>query len=354
MGMLGARIDGRLLAAAAVVAVGCLAQPAAAQDHIWVVGAAQAQPFTTAVATRAAKAAGSLAPIIEETGSSLAFEYLCGGSGAGHPNAASVTRRMRRSELDTCRRNGVADIAEIPVGLDILVVTQSKAGPLARLSLAQLFLALARGVPGRDGELTANPNRKWSDVDAALPDVPIDLRIPPQATGTRDDLEELLLQRGAERVPATAAMTAGDGAALVRKVRTLRSDAAVTVHGTEAEVARELAANPNAIGVLGYRFLQAHRETLRGVVVEGADAEQDAYNGKYPGTRRIYLYVRKGDIATTPGLDKIGAEYVSSAALGPGGYLLKMGFVPLPADEMLQSLMLAGSLPAVRREALPE
>jgi phosphate transport system substrate-binding protein len=331
-----------------------LAQPAAAQDHIWIVGASTVQPFTTAVAARAAKAAGGPVPIIEETGSMLAFEYLCGGSGAGYPNAASVTRRMRRSELDACRKNGVTEIVEIPIGLDILVVAQAKAGPLGRLTLAQLFLALAKGVPGRDGGLTANPHRKWSEIDRTLPDVAIDVRVPPQATGTRGDLEELFLRKGIERVPALAKLTAQDST-LARKARTMRTDApVVTVHGTEDEVVRELVANPNAVGVLAYRFVHASREVIRGVIVEGADAEQDAYSGKYPGARRLYIYLRKADFETTPGLDKLGAEYVSSAALGPDGYLLKLGFVPLPAAEMIEALTLAKTLPPLRREMLPE
>jgi phosphate transport system substrate-binding protein len=305
------------------------------------------------VAVRVAKAAGGPAPIIEQTGSTLALEYLCGGSGAGYPNAASVARRMRRSELDLCRKNGVTDIVEIPVGLDILVLAQAKAGPLARLSLAQLFLALARAVPGPGGALSANPHRKWSEIDGTLPDVAIDVRVPPQATGTSDDLQELLLRKGVEHIPTIAELAVKD-AILASKLRTMRTDAVVSVHATEDDVVRELIANPDAVGILGYRFLKASRGALRGVIVEGADAEQDAYSGKYPGARRLYIYLRKADIATTPGLDKLGAEYMSSAALGPDGYLLKLGFVPLPADEMLEAMTLAKTLAPVRREALPE
>jgi phosphate transport system substrate-binding protein len=260
---------------------------------------------------------------------------------------------MRRSEFDLCVGNGVTEIVEIPVGLDILVLAQAKAGPLVRISLAQLFLALAKGTLGKDGRLAANPHRRWSDIDRTLPDVAIDLRVPPQAAGTRDDLEELFLREGVMRVPVLAKLVAED-VSLVRKAGTLRTDAVVTVHGTEDEVARELVANPKAVGVLGYRFLQARRDTLRGVMVEGADAEQDAYNGKYPGARRLYVYLRKAEMARTPGLAKLGTEFMSSAALGPQGYLLKLGFVPLPADEMLEALTVAGALRPVRREALPE
>jgi phosphate transport system substrate-binding protein len=338
---------------AAAVCPVFLAQPAAAQDHIWIVGASVVQPFTTAVAARAAKAAGGPVPIIEETGSAVAFAYLCGGTGAGHPNAASVTRRMRRSELDLCRRNGVTEIVELPVGLDILVLAQAKAGRLVRVSLPQLFLALAKGVPGQDGGLAANPHRRWSEIDRTLPDVAIDLRVPPQATGVRDDLEELLLRKGMERVPLLAKLTAQD-ATMAGKARTMRTDAAVSVHGTEDEVARALIAHPDAVGVLGYRFVKASLGALRGVTIEDADAEQDAYSGKYPGARRLYIYVRKADLATTPGLAGLGAEYLSGAALGPDGYLLKLGFVPLPADEMLEALTLASTLRPVLREALPE
>jgi hypothetical protein len=120
---------------------------AAGPDHIWIVGSGTAHPYITAVAERAARAADGRVPIVEHTGTTLAFAYLCGGPGAGHPNAASVTRRMTKREFDTCVEKGVNEIAEIPVGLDILVVAQSKAGPRMQLTLTKIFLALARDIP---------------------------------------------------------------------------------------------------------------------------------------------------------------------------------------------------------------
>jgi phosphate transport system substrate-binding protein len=177
--------------------------------------------------------------------------------------------------------------------------------------------------------------------------------VPPQATGVREDLEALFLRKGVGHI-AGLAKAADQDVTLTRKAASLRSDAVVSVHPTEDDVMRELIANPNAVGVLGYRFVKASRGALRGVIVEGADAERDAYNGKYPGARRLYIYVRKADTASTPGLGKLGTEYLSGAALGPAGYLLRLGHVPLPADEMLEALAIAATMRPVLREVLPD
>ena len=295
------------------------------------------------------------APIVEQTGTTLAFAYLCAGTGAGHPNAASVTRRMRKSEFDTCQKNGVTEIVEVPIGLDILVVAQSKAGPRMRLTLGQMFLALARDIPGGDGALVANPHRKWSEIDRALPDVGIDVRVLPETSGTREALQKFFLQKGAQSIPELAKLIAQDRS-LRKRARTMRSDHPfVMVHEDHNVIARELVRNPNAIGVFGYRFLQANRATLRGVMIEGAEpTEENAYAGKYRGTRRFYVYVRKGAIDAVLGLDRLAAEFMSSAALGPGGYLLALGFVPLPIAELGKSMALAKAMPPLLRELLPD
>jgi len=345
-----------LLVAAVVMAATMTTTDAAAEgDHIWVVGSGTAHPFISAVAERAAKAAGGPPPIVEHTGTTLAFAYLCGGPGAGHPNAASVTRRMKKSEFDTCRKNGVAEIVEIPVGLDILVVAQSKAAPAMRLTLAQMFLALARDILDGNGALIANPHRKWSDIDRSLPDARIDVRVLPETSGTREALQDLFLRKGAQRIADLAVLMATD-ASLRKRVQVLRGDhPAVVVHENQDVIARQLVANPTALGVFAYRFLQARRGTLRGIAIDGVEpTEENAYAGKYPGTRKLYIYARMDRLDAAPGLDRLGTEYLSSAALGPGGYLLKLGFVPLPLDDLVKTLAVAKALPPLRRELLPD
>lgn len=341
-----------LLLAAALAAAG-LAAPAAARDHIWIVGSRTVKPFTTAVAQRAAKAAGGPAPVVEHTGTTLGFAYFCAGTGAAHPDAASVTRRMRKREFDTCQKNDVTEIVEIPIGLDILVVVQSKAGPPMRLTLAQMFLALAKDIPGGNGGLIANPHRKWSDVDRSLPDVRIDVRVLPPISGTRGALEKLFLLRGAERIPGLARLLAKDRS-LRKRIRRLRDDyPLVVVHEDQKVITRQLIAHPNALGIFSYRFLQAGRATLRGVPIEDTEpTEENAYNGTYPGTRELFIYVNKAQFGAIRGLDRLGAEYMSRAALGPDGYLVKMGFVPLPAEDMIRTMALINAMPVLRRETL--
>ena len=89
--------------------------------------------------------------------------------------------------------------------------------------------------------------------------------------------------------------------------------------------------------------------------VDGAEpTPENAYAGKYPGTRKLYLYVNKARIRTVRGLGRLGMEFTSSAALGPDGYLLGMGFVPLDVEDMVRPLTLIHTMSPLSREMLPE
>jgi phosphate transport system substrate-binding protein len=332
-----------------------MVEPASARDHMWLVGGYATLPFTKAVAERVAKASGAPAPITESTGTAGGFAYLCDATGAFRPDAVSAARRISRAEFDLCQMGGAGDIVEIPVGLDILVVAQSKAGPVRRLTLAEMSLALAAQLPNEIGALVPNPHRTWSEAGPELPSVAIDVRVLPEVTGAREAWEELFLQSGARNVPRIAKLIAKGG--LVSKaMRTVREDRPfVTVHDSEEEIASELSAHPNALGILSYRTFYAHRANLRGLVIEGVEPTyENASAGKYVGTRKLYLYVRKSQLGVVPGLDRLGAEHVSSAALGPNGYLLAQGFAPLGMDDMLKTMALLEEMPALRRDALAQ
>jgi phosphate transport system substrate-binding protein len=342
------------LGAAVAAAWVQLAQPAAARDVMWIVSSSASEPFTQAVARRAAKAAGGRVPIVENTGTTLGLAYLCAGAGPGHPDAASVTRRLRRSELDVCRRNGVTDLVEIPVGLDMLVVAQAKSSRVKALTSAHLFMALARLLPDESGGLAPNPHRKWSEVDRALADTRIDVRVLPAQSDSRDALQNLFLHKGA--LSNSAVARRWPGGALPGALRLMRDDHPfVTLHVSEEEIALDLVAHPEALGIFGYRFLEANRAHLRAVPIDGAEpTPENAYAGKYAGTRRFYLYVKKARFDAVRGLSRLGSEYLSSAALGPDGYLLAMGFVPLDVDDMMKTMALVQSMPTLDRDTLPE
>jgi phosphate transport system substrate-binding protein len=329
-------------------------RPAAARDFMWIVSSPASEPFTKAVAQRAAKTAGARAPLVESTETALGLAYLCAGSGSDNPDAASVERRLRKAELDVCQRNGVAELVEVPVGLDMLVVAQAKPGPIKALTSQQMFTALARLLPDEAGGLTPNPHHKWSEVDRALPDTQIDVRVLTSQSGSREALQSLLLRKGALVHPSVAKRWRGG--AVPAALQLMRDDHPyVTVHVSEEEIARELATHPEALGVFGYRFLEANRAELRAVPVDGAEpTPENAYAGKYPGTRKLYLYVNKARIETVRGLGGLGMEFTSSAALGPNGYLLGMGFVPLDVEDMVRSLTLIHTMSPLSREMLPE
>jgi phosphate transport system substrate-binding protein len=320
----------------AVLSMGvALAGAAEARDQIRIVGSSTVYPFTTTVAEQFGKSGGKT-PVVESTGTGGGMKLFCAGVGEGHPDATNASRRMKKSEFEDCQKNGVKDIVEINIGFDGLTLAQSKQGPDMKLTLGQLFLALAKEVPGADGKMVANPHKNWSDIDKSLPSTKIEVLGPPPTSGTRDSLHELFMEKGAEQVPALAALKKTDSKAFDKAWKTLREDGAYVEAGENDNViVQKLEANRNAFGVFGYSFLEENQAKLKGVALDGVAPEFDAItSGKYKGARRMYVYIKKQHVDVAPGLDKFAAEYVSTKALGEDGYLASKGLVTLPKSEL--------------------
>ena len=319
------------LAAAGIIFSGA----AEARDQIRIVGSSTVYPFTTAVAEQLGKTAGIKTPVVESTGTGGGMKLFCAGVGDEHPDATNASRRMKKGEFEQCQKNGVKDIVEIPVGYDGLTLAQSKQGPALNLTLAQVFLALAKQVPGPDGKLVANPNKNWSDIDKSLPNVKIEVLGPPPTSGTRDSLHELFMEIGAAQVPAMEAIKKADPKAFEAAWKSIREDGAYVEAGENDNViVAKLEANKNAVGIFGYSFLEENTAKLRGVGIDGTQPTFDAItSGKYKGARKLYVYIKKQHVGVIPGLDKFVAEYVSPKAIGEDGYLAKKGLVTLPKAE---------------------
>ncbi|WP_183856196.1 PstS family phosphate ABC transporter substrate-binding protein [Prosthecomicrobium pneumaticum] len=323
--------------AVAALATAAFAATASAQsrDTIRIVGSSTVYPFTTAVAEQFGKGGQFKTPVVESTGTGGGFKLFCGGVGVDFPDASNASRAIKKSEFEDCAKNGVNGIVELKVGFDGLTVANAKAGPDLKLTKAQLFLALAKQVPGPDGKLVANPYVNWNDIDASLPAEKIEVLGPPPTSGTRDSFLELVMEKGAESFDTLKALKKSDAKAFEVVWKSIREDGAYIDAGENDNlIVQKLEANPQAVGIFGYSFLEENAAKIKGAEINGVvpDFETIA-SGKYTVARPLFIYFKKQHVGVVPGLQEFLGEYASDKAMGEDGYLSAKGLVPLPADE---------------------
>jgi phosphate transport system substrate-binding protein len=320
-----------LIAALATVAVTGAAQ---ARDQIRIVGSSTVFPFATAVAERFGKKTRFKTPIIESTGSGGGLKLFCQGVGAEFPDITNSSRRIKKSEVDNCARNGVREITEVKIGFDGIVIANSRKGPAVNLTRRQIWLALAKTVPaGATGAtLIANPYRKWSDIDGSLPNEKIEVLGPPPTSGTRDAFVELAMDHGCETFPAIKAMAKTDKNRFRAVCRGIREDGGYIEAGeNDVLIVQKLVANPAAFGIFGFSFLDQSRDKIQGAMIEGTRPEFELIaSGRYPISRSLYFYVKKAHAAAIPGMKEYVDEFTGDRAVGDEGYLADKGLIPLP------------------------
>jgi phosphate transport system substrate-binding protein len=329
---------------------------AAARDQIRIVGSSTVYPFTTIVAEQLGKTAGVKTPVVESTGTGGGMKLFCDGVGVQFPDGTNASRRMKAGEFELCQKNGVKDIIELMVGYDGLTLAFSKKTPPMSLTRAQVFLALAKNVPGPDGKLIPNPYKTWNQIDPALPNRPIEVLGPPPTSGTRDSLHELVLEAGAEQIPALKALKASDRKAFDAAWKAIREDGVYVEAGENDNViVQKLEANPAAVGIFGYSFLEENVSKVQGVKLDGVEPNEDTISTlKYPASRELFVYVKKAHVGVVPGLDKFALEYVSNRAAAEGGYLEKKGLVPVPKAKLAEAQANVSALKVMTGEGLPK
>ncbi|HEX9876544.1 MAG TPA: substrate-binding domain-containing protein [Gammaproteobacteria bacterium] len=340
----------------ACCALALLAGPVSAQvarDYISIVGSSTVYPFSTVVAERFGRGTRFKTPKVESTGSGGGIRLFCNGVGVQHPDIANSSRRIERSELELCARNGVADVIEIKIGYDGIVLANSRTAQEYELTRTHIFLALAKQVPdpADPARLLPNPYERWVDIDPALPVVDIEVLGPPPTSGTRDAFVELVMDAGCATLPAYAALVGAD-----RQIacRTMREDGAFIEAGENDNlIVQKLQANPNALGIFGYSFLEQNYDKVRGSRIDGVlpDFEEIA-NGGYPVARLLYFYVKKAHIGVIPGIEEFLREFTSESAAGEFGYLSDKGLVPLPEAEHEEVLTTVRSLQSLEPSAV--
>ena len=308
------------------------------RDYISIVGSSTVYPFATVVAEQFGKTTQFKTPKIESTGSGGGLKLFCAGVGVEHPDITNASRAIKKSEQEKCAANGIKDIIEVKIGYDGIVLANSKEADQIELSLKDIFMALAKEVPGKDGTLMANPYKTWKDVNPSLPDVAIEVLGPPPTSGTRDAFVELAMEGGAKKFDSLAALRKEDGKAFTTVAHTLREDGAYVEAGENDNlIVQKLQANPNALGIFGYSFLDQNADVVQGSKVEGeAPTFENIADGKYPVSRPLFFYVKKAHVGTIPGMAEYLAEFTSEKAWGVDGYLADKGMIPMPDAERAQ------------------
>jgi phosphate transport system substrate-binding protein len=328
-----------IMACAALALSGC---DGPATREIRVVGSSTVYPFTTAVAEAFVTArTGRRAPVIESIGTGAGLKRFCDGVGAQFPDIANASRRIKKSEYDQCQAHGVGEILEVQIGMDGVALAESNAGPKLQLSKRDVYLALAANPMGQP-----NRARTWREVNPALPPIPIQVMGPPSTSGTRDAFVELILEPGCvEAMPAAKAMKAAkDTGPYDNACKRIRDDGPYVDKGENDNlIVQGLAQNPNALGIFGYSYLEENRSRLHGVPIEGqAPTYETIANGRYPGARPLFLYIKKRHLRAVPGLPDFLKLYASM--WGPNGPLVKRGLIASPPaiSQRSQSILAGG------------
>ena len=308
-----------------------------ARDQINIVGSSTVYPFSTVVAENFGNKTGIKVPKIESTGSGGGMKLFCKGLGTSHPDITNASRRIKKSEFNKCKENGI-DVVEIKVGYDGIVIANSKKAKLLNLTKRQIFLALAKQVPEGNkegGSLVDNPNKKWSDIDPNLPNKKIEVLGPPPTSGTRDAFNELAIEGGCKTFPKLKAIKKQDKKKYKAICRAVREDGAFIEAGENDNlIVQKLVENENAFGVFGFSFLIENEDKIQGSTVDGKAPTMETIADKsYGVSRPLYFYVKLAHVDVIPGIREFLAEYTSEDSWGPGGYLEERGMIPMPENE---------------------
>ncbi|WP_417619770.1 substrate-binding domain-containing protein [Parasphingorhabdus sp.] len=318
-----------LLTIASFTVSACQDQAAGGQggtrNEIRIVGSSTVFPFAKAVSEQFSIIGANPSPILESTGTGGGMSLFCAGVGAGTPDIANASRRIKSSELELCQNNGVTDVVEVQIGIDGIAIAQANKGVPFSLTPVQIYKAIAERPFGKE-----NTAKTWSDIDSSLPRFAISVYGPPSTSGTRDALTELIMEVGCVTDPAIKALKDTDKAEFEAICHEVRADGAYVDAGENDNlIVQKLKANPNSVGIFGYSFLEENLDSVRGIPVSGVNPTYDAIaSGEYPGARPLYVYVKKQHVGVIPGLKEYMLEFINAGTRD--GYLVKAGLIASP------------------------
>ena len=293
-----------------------------------IVGSSTVYPFTTAVSEEFQRANPGSSAIVESTGTGAGIKLFCSGVGEQFPDMVNASRQMKASEYADCAKAGVKQVIEVPIGIDGLTLIQAKGQPALNLTTTDIYKAIAANPFGKPNTATT-----WKDVNPALPATKIRVLGPPPTSGTRDSLAELILTKGCESDPAMKELKKTDEKKQKDICTKIREDGAFVEAGENDNLlVQKVSADPGSLGVLGFSFLEENADRVAPVSLGGVvPSEATISDLSYPGSRKLYVYVKGEHLAAKPAIRQFIAAY--GKGMAKGGMLEKRGLVPFGAAD---------------------
>jgi phosphate transport system substrate-binding protein len=316
----------RIFAALPLVAMlgACGDNGGTAGTQITIVGSSTVYPFTKAVAEDFMRVNQGLNVTVESTGTGGGMKLFCSGVGGQAPDIEDASRQIKKSEYDTCIRNGAKTIIEVPVGIDGLTIIEANSGPTMNLTQADIYKALAANPFGKG----PNKAQTWKDVNPSLPAVKIRVLGPPPTSGTRDSLADLYLEKGCDTDPAMKVLKKSNEDQHKDVCTKIREDGAYVEAGENDNLmVQKVSADPGTLGILGFSYLDENADKVRPVQIAGVTpTEETIANLSYPGARKLYIYLKGEHMRAKPKMRDFVAQYAKM--WGKGGKLERIGLVP--------------------------
>ena len=238
----------------------------------------------------------------------------------------TLRAQIKKSEYDSCVKNGVKTIIEVPVGIDGLTIIEANNGPAMNLTQADIYKALAANPFGKGPNKAQTWKRRESVAAGGEDPRPRPAADLGHARQPRRPLPDQGLRHAIRRWPRSPrAMRTSTSRSAPRSARTapMSKRARTTICSC-----RRSAADPGTLGVLGYSYLEQNADKVRA----GEDRrrrrrpKETIADLSYPGARKLYIYVKGEHMTAKPKLRDLVAQYAKM--WGKGGPLERAGLVP--------------------------
>ncbi len=311
------------------------------RDKMLIVGSSTLQAeLTTKVLEEMYRSYHFAPAVVEPTGTAAGLKRFCDGVGGEFPDIAAASRKMRKSEYETCRQNGVRQIIEIKIGhLPVMVVTR-KGDPVFDITPRMFYLGLAKELPdGADFE--DNIGKTWKDVDDKAPEMAISVILPDEESGSRGFFDDYFLQAGCRHYPGINTIYAASER--VPRCITLRGKPQV-IEIAEPYIDNLMAAfaeaPPGTLAVVGELAYLRYQDQLEYLPVEGVlPTRENVANYNYSMVAFPRYYVKRAHMrndrgeGVVRGLREFMRILSSEDFVGPGGVFDNAGLNPLGHDE---------------------